>query len=94
MVSPVDVFFTNISLKPGMQVFSVLSHVQLFTAPWTVAYQTPLSMEFPRQECWCGLLFPSPGNNPGIEPVSPVLAGDSLPLSHQGNPYVGLVPSF
>ena len=28
----------------------VLSCVQLFAAPWTVAHQAPLSMGFPRQE--------------------------------------------
>ena len=27
---------------------------------WTVAYQTPLFMRFPRQEFWSGLPFPSP----------------------------------
>ena len=34
-------------------------------------------MEFPRQEYWSGLLFPSPGNlpGPGIETVSPALKG-------------------
>ena len=37
-----------------------LSHVQLFTTPWTVAYQVPPSMEFSRQEYWNGLPFPSP----------------------------------
>ena len=33
-----------------------------------------------------GLSFPSPGDlpNPGIEPGSPALQADSLPLSHQG----------
>ena len=36
------------------------SHVQLFTTPWTVAHQAPLSMEFSRQEYWSGLSFPSP----------------------------------
>ena len=43
----------------------------------TVARQTPLFMGFPRQEYWSGLPFPSPGDlpDPGIEPVSPVLAG-------------------
>ena len=41
---------------------------------WTVACQAPLSMGFPRQECWTGLPFPSPGDHPdpGIEHVSPV----------------------
>ena len=38
----------------------LLSHVQLFATPWTVAYKAPLSMEFSRQEYWSGLLFPSP----------------------------------
>ena len=45
--------------------------------PWTVAHQAPLSMGFLRQESWSGLPFPSPGDlpDPGIEPVSPALAG-------------------
>ena len=30
----------------------LLSHVQLFATPWTVAYKAPLSMEFSRQEYW------------------------------------------
>ena len=42
-------------------------------------------MEFPRQEYWSGLPFPPPGDlpDPGIEPASPALQVDSLPLSHQ-----------
>jgi len=34
-------------------------------------------MEFPRQEYWNGLPFPSPGDlsEPGIEPTSCALAG-------------------
>ena len=42
--------------------------VRLFVTLWTVAHQTPLSMEFSRQEHWSGLPFPSPGDlpNPGI----------------------------
>ena len=35
-----------------------LSHVRLFTTPWTVAYQAPLSMGFSRQEYWHGLPLP------------------------------------
>ena len=27
------------------------------TAPWTIGYQAPLSMEFSRQKYWCGLPF-------------------------------------
>ena len=58
----------------------LLSHVQLFATPWTIAHQAPHSMGFSRQECWSGLLFPSPGDlpDPGIEPpflASPALAG-------------------
>ena len=30
-----------------------------FATSWTVAHQDPLSMEFPRQEHWSGLPFPS-----------------------------------
>ena len=37
-----------------------LNRVQLFAIPWMVAHQTPLSMEFSRQEYWSGLPFPSP----------------------------------
>ena len=35
----------------------VLSHVQLFVTPWTLALQAPLSMEFSRQEYWSRLPF-------------------------------------
>ena len=35
----------------------VLSHVQLFATPWTVACQAPMSMEFSRQEYWSRLPF-------------------------------------
>ena len=31
--------------------------------PWTVIHQAPPSMEFPRQEHWIGLPFPSPGGS-------------------------------
>ena len=36
-----------------------------------------MSLEFSRQEYWSGLPFPSPGDlpGPGIEPMSPALAG-------------------
>ena len=41
----------------------LLSHVQLFVTPWTVAPQAPPSMEFSRQEYLSGLPFPSPWNS-------------------------------
>ena len=52
-------------------------HVQCFVTPWTVSHQAPLSMGYPRQEYWSGLLFPSPGYlpDPGTEPMSPALTG-------------------
>ena len=58
----------------------LLSRVQLFATPWTVAYQAPPSMGFSWQECWSGLPFPSPGDlpDPGIEPGSPTLQADAL----------------
>ena len=51
-----------------------------FVIPWTVVHQAPLSMEFPKQEYWSWLQFPSPGDlsNPGIEPESPALQADAL----------------
>ena len=54
-----------------------LSRVWLFATPWTVVCQAPLSMGFSRQEYWSRLPFPPPGDlpDPGIEPVSPALAG-------------------
>ena len=41
-------------------VYVLLSHVQLFVTPLTVACQAPLSMEFSRQEYWSGWPIPSP----------------------------------
>ena len=51
----------------------VLSRARLFTTPWAVACQAPLSMEFSRQEYCSGLPFPTPGDLPipGIELASP-----------------------
>ena len=59
---------------------AVLSRVQLFATPWTVARQAPLSMEFPRQVYYSGFPFPTPGDipDPGIKSwslLSSALAG-------------------
>ena len=58
----------------------LLSCVQLFVIPWTVAYQAFPSMGFSRQEYWSGLPFPSSGDfpDPGIKARSPTLQEDSL----------------
>ena len=55
---------------------------------WIVACQGPLFMGFPRQECWSGLPFPSPGDlyNPGIKPESLELAGIFLAADPLGKP--------
>ena len=60
------------------------------------AYQAPLSMGFPRQEYWSGLLFSSPGDlpDPGIKPRSPAWQANSLPLSHIGSPLFAIGPPF
>ena len=58
----------------------------LFAVPWTVARRASLFMGFSRQEYCSGLPFPSPRDlpDPGIEPRSPALQADTLPLSHLG----------
>ena len=58
----------------------MLSGVQLFETPWTISCQTPMSMDFFRQEYWSRLPFSSPRHllDLGIEHmsfVSPALAG-------------------
>ena len=60
----------------------MISHIQLFVTPWTVAPQAPLSMGFSRQENWNGMPFPSPRDlpNPGTKAASlasPALQADS-----------------
>ena len=78
-----------------------LSPVRLFVNPWTLSHQAPwwrrrteapppLSMQFPGQEYWSGLPFPSPGDlpDPGIETRLLHWQGDSSPLSHLGSPCV------
>ena len=60
--------------------WNLLHCVWFLANPWTVACQTPLSMEFPRQDYWSGLPFSSPGDlpHPGVEPGYPALQADSL----------------
>ena len=70
----------------------VLICIQLFVTSWTVIHQTPLSMEFSRQEYWSGLPFPPPGDlpKPGFKPkspVSPALQVESLPIEAPGKPH-------
>ena len=63
-----------------------------FETPWTVAVQASLSMVYPRQEYWSGLLILSPGDlpDPGIKLGSPalVLAGGFFTTEPHGKPYI------
>ena len=97
MMSSPGEFKSDFDLKLNLHIILVpfnlikvksVSRVQLFVTPWIVAYQAPQSMEFSRQEYWCGLLFPSPGDlpNSGIEPGSPTLQADALPSESPGKP--------
>ena len=67
--------------------------IGLFATPWTVAHQVPLSLEFPRQEYWSKLPFPSPGDlpDPGIELMSPALADGFYNIEPPGKPMIILV---
>ena len=73
---------------------SRFSPVLLCGTLWTLAYQTPLSMRFSKQEPWSRLLCPPPGNlpDPGIEPTSLMSnlhwQEGSLPLALPGKPNV------
>ena len=91
-------FFLFMEKRPHSQMYvscvcvsgccSVMSNfLRLF-----VACQSPLSMEFSRQEYWNGLPFPSQGIflnqgwNPGLQHCRKIL----YPLSHQGRTNVGM----
>ena len=56
--------------------------------PWTIVRRASLSMGFARQEYWSGLPFPSPGDlpDPGIELMSPILAGGFFTTEPPGKP--------
>ena len=71
----------------------LLSHVQLFATSGTITGQSPLSMEFSRQEYRSGLPCPPPGDlpNTGIEPGSLALQADSLPSEPTGLPILYMV---
>ena len=60
-----------------------------FKPPWqTVVRQSPLSMEFSKEEYWSELPFPSPGElpDPGIKSRSPALQGRFSPSEPPGKP--------
>ena len=65
----------------------LLSHVQLFATPWTVAHQASLSMGFFRQGYWSGLPLLTPGDL--LDPSLPHRQAGSSLLSHLGIPSDG-----
>ena len=72
----------NIVNPPYVPAYLVISSTE---TAWTVAHESPLSMEFSRQEYWSRLPFTSPGDlhDPGIEPASLVSASaGQLPLCY------------
>ena len=54
---------------------------------WAVAWPDASGHGILRARMLGGLPFPSPGArpDPGMEPMSPAVQVDSLPLSHQGS---------
>ena len=68
--------------------FVYFNNVYIFVTPWTEAHQAPVSMEFPWQDYWSELSFPSPKDLqiPGIEPASPALAGGFFTTEPPGEP--------
>ena len=58
--------------------------------PRTVAHQAFLSMGLSQEEYWSGLPFPRPGvlPNPGIESMSPALAGGFFTNEPPGKPKI------
>jgi len=67
-----------------------LSHVQLFATPWNVAHQASLYMGFPGWKYWSGLPFLPPEDlpDPGVELVSPALAGGFFTTEPPRNPQI------
>ena len=77
---------SGMDLSEGKVKVKSLSCVRLFVTPRTVACQEFPSMGLSRQEYWKELPFPSPEDlpDPGLEPGSPALQGDSLPSELPG----------
>ena len=82
--------FITCTLYIGLHpyVLSCFSCVQFCVTLWNIAWQASLSMGFSRQEYWSGLPCPPPGDlpDPRMEPTSPALQAESLPLAPPGKP--------
>ena len=66
----------------------MLSCVQLFVTPWTIASQAPLSIRFPKKEHWSGLPFPTPEvPDPQIGPMDQTCGSYISSLQNLRNPF-------
>ena len=90
------VFYISGLFYLGLCMWSCFNHIQLFVTPWTGACQPPLSMGLSWQECCSGLpvtsqgIFSNRGLNPGFLHRRQIL----YHLSHQGSPFLGLLPAL
>ena len=66
-----------------------------FATPWTIDLEAPLSMGFPKQECWGGLPFASAGDllDLGVQPASLALAGRFFTTEPPGKPICPFINS-
>ena len=83
--------FLELLVSSGESLLLLLSRSVVsssFAAPWSGAFQAPLSMGFPGQECWSGPPFLSPRDlpDPGTEPTSPEMVCRSFTTKPQGKP--------
>ena len=60
-VISITLHHSNAHYLPSSSIVLVTQLCLTLATPWTVAYQTPLSMGLSRQEYWSGLPLPSPG---------------------------------
>ena len=95
-VGNIAIILNNYKWSESESEVKLLSRVQLFATPWTVAYQAAPSMGYSRQEYWSGLPFPSPGYlpDPGIKPRSRALEADALTSEPAGKQTNTLVFTF
>ena len=82
VIISLDPLMSPALLVSGILKVKLVSRVQLFVAPWTVAYEAIPFTEVSRQQYWTGVPFPSAGDlpNPGIEPRSPALRADTFTI--------------
>ena len=71
----------------------MLSRVQPFAIPWTVAHQAPLSMKFSRQECWIfpPISFSRASSLARDQTWVSRIAGRFFTSEHQGSPWSSFI---